>query len=110
MTLRTKTIMTLLAAALAIPATGFAAWVTDNTEQGGYEVYDSTNNKTRAQVLQELQEVKQSSHWGTHQGEATGTWSEPSTESAKTRAAVQQELRDMTLEEKAYAQKFYTGA
>ncbi|PLC52929.1 hypothetical protein CR155_16130 [Pollutimonas nitritireducens] len=93
MNLRTKTIMTLLAAALTIPATGFAAWIPDGTEQGGYEVYDSTNNKTRAQVLQELQEAKQSSHWSMHQGEATGSWSEPTAEPAKTRVVVQQDLQ-----------------
>lgn len=86
-----------------------AAWVPDNTEQGGYEVYGSTAGKTRAQVLQELQEARQAPFWSTQRGEATGSWSNPR-KSGKTRADVKQELRNLTLEEKASLRDLYTGA
>lgn len=95
---------------VSVDAKVLAAWIPDNTEQGGYEVYDSTNSKTRAQVLQELQEARQSKFWSTQQGEATGSWSKPTNRTGKTRAAVQQELRDLTLEEKASLRDLYAGA
>lgn len=54
MSLRTKTLAALLTAVIAIPATSFAYWIPDNSEQGGTEVVDWSNMKSRAQVLEEL--------------------------------------------------------
>jgi hypothetical protein len=110
MSLRTKALTALLVAAFAVPATSFAYWIPDNTEQGGTEVVDWSNMKTRAQVIEELERAKVDPSWATRQGEETGTWSVAGAEQTKTRAQVRQELASMSTEEKAYIQSFYTGA
>lgn len=110
MSLRTKTLAALLTAVIAIPATSFAYWIPDNSEQGGTEVVDWSNMKSRAQVLQELEQAKADPSWATRQGEETGTWSMAGAESTKSRAEVRQELESMSAKEKAYIQSLYTGA
>lgn len=110
MSFRSKTFFALLAAALAVSATSFAYWIPDNSEQGGAEVQDWSNMKSRAQVLQELEQAKADPTWSTRQGEATDFWPQIDAESMKSRAQIQQELKALTVEEKAYIQSFYTGA
>ncbi len=110
MSVRTKTLTALLVAAFAIPATSFAYWIPDNSEQGGTEVVDWSNMKSRAQVLEELEQAKADPSWATRQGEETGTWSVAGAKQTKSRAQVRQELESMSAEEKAYIQSFYTGA
>ncbi|MCQ9617322.1 DUF4148 domain-containing protein [Paenalcaligenes niemegkensis] len=110
MSLRTKTLAALLTAVIAVPATSFAYWIPDNSEQGGTEVVDWSNMKSRAQVLEELEQAKADPSWATRQGEETGTWSMAGTEQTKSRAEVRQELESMSAKEKAYIESFYTGA
>ncbi len=110
MSVRSKMFVAILALAAAVPATSFAYWVPDNTEQGGTEVYDWSNMKSRAQVLEELAEAKADPTWDTRQGEATGLWPQDRAASHKTRAQVIEELESMTPQEKAYIESFYTGA
>ncbi len=110
MSLRSKTLFALLAAAIAVPATSFAYWIPNNGEQGGTEVQDWSNMKSRTQVLQELEQAKGDPTWATRQGEETGSWPQINAEPMKSRAQVQQELRALTAEEKVYIQSFYTGA
>ncbi|MFW7342355.1 DUF4148 domain-containing protein [Pollutimonas sp. H1-120] len=110
MSLRTKTLTALLVAAFAVPATSFARWIPDNSEQGGTEVVDASNTKSRAQVIQELEQAKMEPSWASRQGEETGTLPIAGAEQTKTRAQVRQELASMSAEEKAYLQGFYTGA
>lgn len=110
MSLRTKTLAALLTAVIAVPATSFAYWIPDNSEQGGTEVVDWSNMKSRAQVLEELEQAKADPSWATRQGEETGTWSMAGAEQTKSRAEVRQELESMSAKEKAYIQSLYTGA
>jgi len=110
MSIRAKTLLASVALAAAVPAASFAYWVPDNTEQGGTEVYDWSNMKTRAQVLEELEAAKADPTWDTRQGEATGLWPHDIAAPKKTRQQVIKELRSMTAEEKAYIESFYTGA
>ena len=110
MSLRTKYLAALLTTAFAIPATSFAYWIPSNSEQGGTEVIAQSNPKSRTQVLQELAQAKADPSWSTRQGEETGTRLALSTEQAKSRAEVQQELKSMSVQEIAYLQSFYTGA
>lgn len=110
MSLRSKTLFTLLAVAIAVPATSFASWIPNNSEQGGTEVQDSSSMKSRAQVLQELEQAKAGPNWAARQGEATAAWRTPHAESTKSRAQVQQESRTLASDEKAYIRSFYTGA
>lgn len=74
MSARSKVLFAILAIAAAAPATSFAYWFPNNTEQGGVEKYDSSGMKTRAQVLKELKEAMADPTWDTRQGEATGEW------------------------------------
>ncbi|TEA79771.1 DUF4148 domain-containing protein [Allopusillimonas ginsengisoli] len=110
MSVRFKMLIATFALAATAPVTSFAYWVPDNTEQGGTEVYDWSNMKSRTQVLQELEEAKADPTWESRQGEATGSWPQDQAASTKTRAQVRQELASMTDEEKAYIESFYTGA
>lgn len=110
MSIRSKTLAALIVAAFVVPATSFAYWIPNNSEQGGTEVQDWSNMKSRAQVLQELEQAKADPTWATRQGEATGSWPQAQAESTKSRAEVQQELKAQSAEEKAYSQSFYTGA
>src|SRR3546814_18789375 len=100
MSLRSKTLFALLAAALAVPATSFAYWIPDNSEQGGTEVQDWSNMKSRVQVRQELEQAKADPTWATRQGEATCSWPQLSAEPKKSRAQVKQALLAKTDEEK----------
>ncbi|WP_167670948.1 DUF4148 domain-containing protein [Allopusillimonas ginsengisoli] len=110
MSVRSKTLFALFALAVAAPVTSFAQWVPDNTEQGGTEVYDWPSVKTRAQVLEELEQAKADPAWATRQGEATGRLPQEATESQLTRAQVKQELETQTAKEVAYLESLYTGA
>ncbi|MFT0548609.1 DUF4148 domain-containing protein [Allopusillimonas ginsengisoli] len=111
MSVRSKLFFAILAVAAAAPATSFAYWVPDNSEQGGTEVYDWSNMKSRAEVLQELEQAKADPTWATRQGEATGSWPQINAAPAKTRAQVINELESLTPAEKAYIDSFdNTGA
>lgn len=110
MSLRANIFIAIAAFTVTVPATSLAYWVPDNTEQGGTEVYDWTNTKSRALVLEELEAAKADPTWNTRQGEATGAWPQGISTPGKTRAQVIQELKSMTAEEKAYIESFYTGA
>lgn len=110
MSLRSKTCLALLTIAISAPLTSFARWIPDNTEQGGTEVYDWSHAKTRAQVLEELEQAKADPTWATRQGEETGVWPVLSPEPQKTREEVVMALKNMSAAEKAYIQSFYTGA
>lgn len=94
MSIRSKTLFTTLALAAAVPAISFAYWIPNNTEQGGVEIYDRSNAKSRAQVLEELENAKADPTWATRQSEATGLWPQPTTMPEKTRAQVLRELED----------------
>lgn len=109
MSIRSTTLMALFATALVIPATSFAYWVPNGSEQGGYDVPDTTHMKTRAQVLHELQQAKADPTWATHQGELTGVWPDKNATPEKTRAQVQQALKSETPAEHAYLQNLYMG-
>lgn len=109
MSIRSTTLMALVATALVIPVTSFAYWVPNGSEQGGYDVAGTTHMKTRAQVLQELQQAKADPTWTTHQGELTGVWPDKNATPAKTRAQVEQELKNETPMQHAYLQRLYMG-
>ncbi|MDN5872300.1 MAG: hypothetical protein L0H73_16500 [Nitrococcus sp.] len=67
--------------------------------------------KSRAQVLQELEQAKADPTWNTREGEATGSWPHVNAAPAKTRAQVIHELESLTAAEKAYIDSFdNTGA
>ncbi|MEO6959886.1 MAG: DUF4148 domain-containing protein [Burkholderiaceae bacterium] len=110
MSIRTTTLLALLATALIIPVSSFAQWVPDNGELGGHDVVNTTSMKTHAQVLQELQQAKADPSWASRQGEETGSWADTSIQPEKTRAQVTQELQSVSPKQHAYQQSFYTGA
>ncbi|MFT0548600.1 hypothetical protein ACMHYO_19980 [Allopusillimonas ginsengisoli] len=111
MSVRSKLFFAILAVAAAAPATSFAYWVPDNSEQGGTEVYDCPNMKSCAQVLQELEQARADPTWDTRQGEATGLWPQENAAAEKTRAEVKEELDSLTAADKAHIDSFdNTGA
>lgn len=109
MSLRSKTFLALVAAALALPATSFAYWVPDNSEQGGSEVLNIATTKSRTQVIEELERAQADPSWAARQGEEIGSWPRTDPAPSMSRAAVRQALASMTAEEKATIQSIYTG-